>query len=190
MAVAIALPALGSAHQLATLDGGRLTITGDQQGKLNDLITIKYDSSASELVIGNDVFGPHPAPCRPDSVNPERVIHCPASLISEIFIDSGTGNDNMTAALPATPIQAVMGAGNDSFLGGSEVDVVNLGSGSDKADGGPGNDRLRGGPGSDKLRGGPGADSLFGGASPDKLFGGPGNDQCSPGSGRGKQLSC
>lgn len=190
-AAALALPAASPAHQVATLSGGQLTIAGDQQNKLNDLITLDYDASTDELVFGQDVFGPHPSECSPDAAHPQRIIHCPASLISTIQIESGAGSDSVIANLPARmAVQASLGAGNDSFQGGSEVDLVTMGAGGDKADGGPGQDVIKGGSGSDKLHGGPGADSLFGGTSPDKLFGDGGKDHCVPGPGHGEEISC
>lgn len=203
----LALPTALPADQVATLSGGQLTITGDQQNKLNDLITIAYDSNRDELVIGSDVFGPHPSQCTPDAVHPQRVIHCPASLISAIQIDAGTGSDKVIATVPVA-IQAAMGAGNDSFQGGSKVDTVrggsgsdkaflgpgddtaSMGSGSDKAYGGPGKDTLKGGGGSDKLFGQGGADWLLGGGGTDKLLGGGGRDRCNGGPGGAKQISC
>ena len=191
VAATLALPAASPAHQVATLSGGQLTIAGDQQNKLNDLITLDYDASTDELVFGQDVFGSHPSECSPDAAHPQRIIHCPASLISTIQIESGAGSDSVIANLPARmAVQASLGAGNDSFQGGSEVDQVTMGAGGDKADGGPGQDVIKGGSGSDKLHGGPGADSLFGGTSPDKLFGDGGKDHCVPGPGRGKEISC
>ncbi len=190
-AASLALAAASPAHQVATLSGGQLTITGDQQNKPNDLITIDYDSSRDELVFGQDVFGPHPSQCSPDAAHPERIIHCPASLISAIQIDSGGGSDSVIANLPARmAVQASLGAGNDSFQGGSEVDTVRGGSGSDKAYGGSGMDKLKGGTGADKLLGQGGADSLAGGAGADKLIGGGGNDQCNGGPGHGKEINC
>jgi hypothetical protein len=159
--------------------------------KPNDLITIDYDAAANEFVFGQDLFYGHPAECSPDPTNPQRIIHCPASAISAIQINSGIGSDQVDANLPADmTIQVSTGSGGDSFTGGPEVDQVNLGSSSDKADGGPGNDVIKGGSSSDKLHGGPGADSLFGGTSPDKLFGDGGKDHCVPGPGRGKEISC
>lgn len=209
MGVLLALPAVSPAHQVATLSGGVLTITGDQRAKLNDLVTLDYDSSRDELVIGNDIFGGHPAECTPDTAHPQRIFHCPAALISAIRIDAGTGSDAVvvTGALSA-PLQAAMGGGKDSFTGGPEVDSVSGGGGGDKAElgagndsasmggasdkayGGPGADVIRGGSASDKLFGEGGADSLFGGGAADKLLAGPGDDQCDTGPGGGKEVSC
>jgi Ca2+-binding RTX toxin-like protein len=195
VAVMLALAAASPAHQVATLSGGVLTITGDQQHngqpKPNDLVTIDYDSCANELIFGQDVFGPHPSQCSPDAEHPQRIIHCPASQISTIQINSGIGSDEVDANLPASMVLPVsMGSGNDHFQGGSEVDNVSGGPGSDKLYGGSGRDRLNGGGASDKLFGQGGADKLFGGAAPDKIFGGGGNDHCVPGSGHGKESSC
>jgi Ca2+-binding RTX toxin-like protein len=198
--IALALPAASAGHQSATLSGGQLTITGDQQGKFNDLVTIQYDAGANELVIGNDVFGPHPAPCSPDAGHPLRIIHCPAALISRIRIETITGSDEVTASAPAeTPIEAALGPDNDSFQGGPEVDTVRGGPGEDKAYGGGGGDKLNGGGSSDRLYGQGGADSLFGGGAADQLFGGsgidvlnagPGKDKCNGGPGADHQISC
>jgi hypothetical protein len=196
VATALALPAASPAHQVATLSGGQLTIAGDQehdgQPKPNDLVTVDYDASANEFIFGQDVFGPHPSQCSPDAEHPQRIIHCPASLISTIQIESGIGSDEVDANLPpgVASLSVAMGSGNDHFQGGSEVDNVSGGPGSDKLYGGSGRDRLSGGGSSDKLFGQGGADKLFGGPAPDKIFGGGGNDQCVPGPGHGKEISC
>jgi serralysin len=196
LAVALVLPTAATAHQRATLSGGVLTITGDHPlgdiPKPNDLVTIDFDASANEFIFGQDVFGPHPPECSPDAEHPQRIIHCPASLIDSIVIQSGIGSDEVDANLQAgsSILQVSTGPEGDAFNGGPEKDRVNLGSGGDKADGGAGSDRIKGGSGTDKLLGGPGADALFGGTSPDKILGGPGNDHCNPGPGTGKEISC
>jgi hypothetical protein len=170
---ALTLAAASPAHQVASLSGGQLKISGDLRHKPNDLITLDYDSSRDEVVIGNDIFGGHPRRCRPDAAHPQRIFHCPASLISSVQIEAGHGSDRVIAKLPASiPLQARMSAGNDAFEGGPEIDTV------------------RGGSGSDKLYGRGGDDTLFGGGAADKLFGGGGNDTCVPGPGRGKLSSC
>jgi hypothetical protein len=194
-AAGLALPAGSAAHQVATLSGGQLTITGDQQHegqpKPNDLVTIDYDASAKEFIFGQDVFGPHPSECSPDAEHPQRIIHCPAELVSSIEVNSGIGSDEVDANLPSNQsIKVSMGSGNDHFQGGAEVDNASGGPGSDKLFGAGGKDRLVGGGSSDKLYGGGGADKLFGGAAPDKIFGGGGKDVCNPGSGQGKVSGC
>jgi Ca2+-binding RTX toxin-like protein len=191
VSLALALPAASVGHQAATLSGGKLTITGDKHGKLNDLVTIEYDARDKELVIGNDIFGGHPAVCSPDATHPQRVFHCPAGLISRIHVATGSGSDEVIASTPAgTPITAELGAGKDSFQGGAEADSVNGGADGDKIHGGGGRDLLKGAGASDKLFGQGGSDSLFGGGGADQLFGGGGSDDCDPGPVRGKQQSC
>ncbi len=195
-AAALALPGFASAHQVATLSGGVMTITGDQPlgdiPKPNDLVTIDYDAGANEFIFGQDTFGPHPTECSPDAAHPQRIIHCPASQISSIVVNSGIGSDEVDANLAADQsiLRVSLGSGNDHFQGGPEPDRASGGSGSDKLFGAGGKDRLSGGGSSDKLYGQGGADKLFGGAAPDKIFGGGGNDQCVPGSGHGKEISC
>jgi Ca2+-binding RTX toxin-like protein len=193
VAALLALPAAATAHQRATLSGGVMTITGDQehegQPKPNDLVTIDYDASSDELIFGQNVFGPHPSECSPDAVHPQRIIHCPASLVSSIVINSGIGSDGVRANLPAArAIQASMGAGNDAFEGGDEVDTVDTDSGSDKASLGAGNDSVSLGGSSDKAYGGPGADRVKGGGASDKLFGQGGADSLFGGGGADKLL--
>ena len=196
MAVAaLALPAVAPAHQIADLSGGVMTITGDRPlgdiPKPNDLITIDYDAGAKEFVFGQDLFEGHPAVCSPDSVNPQRIIHCPASAISSIVIRAGIGSDTVCAdAVIGAPNGEARAACKDVQSASDMPLKVSMGSGSDRFQGGPEKDNANGGPGSDQLYGGGGADKLFGGPAPDKLFGGPGNDQCHPGGGTGKESSC
>jgi Ca2+-binding RTX toxin-like protein len=196
MAVAaLALPAVAPAHQIADLSGGVMTITGDRPlgdiPKPNDLITIDYDASAKEFVFGQDLFEGHPAVCSPDSTNPQRIIHCPASAISSIVIKAGIGSDTVCAdSLTGAPNGEASAACKDVSLTRNASLKVSMGSGSDRFQGGPEKDNANGGPGSDQLYGGGGADKLFGGPAPDRLFGGPGNDTCKPGGGVGKESSC
>jgi Ca2+-binding RTX toxin-like protein len=190
----LALATAATAHQRATLSGGVLTITGDHPlgdiPKPNDLVTVDYDGGAKEFIFGQDVFGPHPPECSPDSEHPQRIIHCPASLIDLIVVRAGIGSDTVCA-------DSVSGAPGEAGPACRDVNLardaslkVSMGSGADRFQGGPEKDNANGGPGSDQLYGGGGADKLFGGPAPDKLFGGPGNDQCHPGGGQGKESSC
>jgi Ca2+-binding RTX toxin-like protein len=196
-AAALALPALSGGHQVASLDSGTITINGDQaspsgEPKPNDLITVDYDASRDELVFGQDIFDGRPAQCDPDGANPQRVFHCPASLITTIRIASGGGSDEVDVNIPPgkAAVQVSLGSGNDAFYGDSEVDKVSGGSGSDKEYGGSGDDLLFGNGDSDKLLGQGGDDVLSGGPAPDQLSGGSGKDRCDGGSGVGKEISC
>lgn len=196
-AAALALPTLSGGHQVATLANGTITINGDQpsrsgEPKPNDLITVDYDAARDELVFGQDIFESHAARCRPDAEHPQRVIRCPASLISTIQISSGGGSDEVDVNIPSgkASVQVSLGSGNDAFFGGPEVDKVGGGPGSDKAYGGSGGDGLYGNGDSDKLFGRGGDDLLSGGPAPDKLSGGSGKDHCESGSGQGKETGC
>jgi Ca2+-binding RTX toxin-like protein len=196
-AAALALPAFSGGHQVAELTNGTITINGDQasqsgEPKPNDLITVDYDAGKDELIFGQDIFDGRPAQCDPDGANPQRVFHCPASLITTIRIASGGGSDEVDVNIPPgkASVLVLLGSGNDAFHGGAEVDKVSGGSGSDKAYGGGNDDVLFGNGDSDKLLGEGGDDVLSGGPAPDKLIGGSGKDRCDSGSGSGKQISC
>jgi Ca2+-binding RTX toxin-like protein len=193
--VALAMPAVAPAHQIANLSGGVMTITGDQPlgdiPKPNDLITVDWDAANNEYIFGQDLFYGHPAVCSPDATNPQRIIHCPASAISSIVIKAGIGSDTVCAdSLIGAPNGEALAACRDVSLTRNASLKVSMGSGSDRFQGGPEKDNANGGSGSDQLYGGGGADKLFGGPAPDRLFGGPGNDTCKPGGGVGKESSC
>jgi Ca2+-binding RTX toxin-like protein len=78
------------------------------------------------------------------------------------------------------------GSGNDTMIGGPEVNLFYAGDGADRLVGGggadrlfgeAGNDRLNGGDGDDYLEAGAGQDTLHGDAGADALFGLGGNDR-------------
>ena len=78
------------------------------------------------------------------------------------------------------------GSGNDTMIGGAEVNLFYAGDGNDRLVGGggadrlfgeAGNDRLNGGDGDDYLEAGSGQDTLHGDAGADALFGLGGNDR-------------
>jgi hypothetical protein len=204
LAAALLLPALAGAHQRATLSGGTLRITGDHPAsgegapsppgtpKPNDLVTVDYDASAKEFIFGQDIFGTHPSQCSSDPVNPQRIIHCPASQISKIVIQTGGGSDTVCAdATTGAPKGGDARAACKDVQSASDQPLkVSMGPGADRFQGGPEKDNANGGSGSDQLYGSGGADKLFGGPAPDKIFGGPGNDQCNPGGGVGKVRGC
>jgi Ca2+-binding RTX toxin-like protein len=197
LAALLVVPALSGGHQVASLANGTITINGDQDSpagdpKPNDLITVDYDAARDQFVFGQDIFDGRPAQCDPDAANPQRVFHCPASLITTIRIASGGGSDEVDVNIPPgkAAVQVLLGSGNDAFYGGAEVDKVNGGSGSDKAYGGSGDDVLLGSGDSDKLYGQGGDDTLSGGPAPDQLIGGSGDDHCDGGPGQGKETGC
>lgn len=61
-------------------------------------------------------------------------------------------------------------AGNDTFNGSAQADVINGFAGNDNLRGNGGNDLLKGGIGNDTLNGGSGADRLIGGAGNDVYY--------------------
>ncbi len=72
---------------------------------------------------------------------------------------------------------AIMGSGNDLFIGDATDNIVQGGAGDDQLFGAAGNDSLYGGIGTDQLFGGEGNDLLDGGLGTDFLNGGMGNDR-------------
>jgi Ca2+-binding RTX toxin-like protein len=75
------------------------------------------------------------------------------------------------------------GEGDDTLIGGSDVDHLEGGEGQDRLSAGSGADTLMGGEGDDTLDGGSGADALQGGLGRDQLLGGRGADTLDGGSG-------
>jgi diguanylate cyclase (GGDEF)-like protein len=83
--------------------------------------------------------------CSPSAPNQ---VHC--SLPSSISIDTGDGNDTVTA-YTWIPLSLKGGPGDDALYGSG---------GKDSLDGGDGNDTLGGGFGGDSIKGGPGNDTV------------------------------
>ncbi len=83
------------------------------------------------------------------------------------------GNDTINCARPtANDLHQVWcGAGNDTFIGGSDRDMVHDGSGNDNIALGDGDDSLTVGSGNDVYVGGSGEDSVAFGATTDDGFG-------------------
>lgn len=111
-------------------------------------------------------------------------------------VEPGAGDDRADASTLGAEfdLTALLGPGDDEYLGGAGPDFVNgadgvdqvttgpgadevrLGDGDDAADGGGGDDRLVGTAGNDQLTGSIGNDVLEGGNGNDLLLGGPGED--------------
>ena len=185
----LALPAAASANQLVTLSGGTLTISGDQGGKPNDRITVTYDATLDQYLIGDDPMDPIPEVCT-------RVrfteIDCPRSQITSFVLDAGDGDGNKITvdfgSLPA-PLPDVLvseGSGSDAYFGGDEVDTVDMGAGNDQVESAGGDDRVQTGSGSDKFDGGAGSDRADMGSGSDQVHLGDGNDFANMGSGSDK----
>jgi hypothetical protein len=90
--------------------------------------------------------------------------------IARIVIDTGDGDDSVTALTVTQPITVDGGAGADQLRTGSGADRLTGGADDDVLDAGPGNDTLDAGAGDDLLDGGTGADVLSGGADIDRAL--------------------
>ncbi len=89
-------------------------------------------------------------------------------------VAGGSGPDTVAVdgvARSGMDINADLGAGNDSFLGGDGNDVAHGGDGNDKLDSSAGNDRHFGDAGNDDIQGGAGNDVEDGGPGDDFIGG-------------------
>src|SRR5262249_33889817 len=98
------------------------------------------------------------------------------SGVTEIHVWGRGGND--TIDLSALSIKSLIhgGTGNDTLIGGGDVDTLWGDAGNDIITGNVGNDLLYGGDGNDTLNGGTGNDLLVGGGGNNLLNGGDGDD--------------
>ena len=138
----------------AVLDGGVLTVTGDNH---NNTLIVSRDAAGNILVNGGAV---------PVTGGTPTVAN--TTLIRILGLG---GNDVLTvndANGPMPPANLFGGDGDDTLTGSASDDQL---------DGGAGNDTLLGRGGNDTLLGGPGDDILTGGQGTDVMFGGDGNDQ-------------
>ena len=106
----------------------------------------------------------------------------PVASVSQIFIDSGGGDDSIAMRRAdgsrAVSVDAVIttGAGNDNIIAGYGDDSISAGAGDDTVFGSAGNDTISGGDGDDQLSGEGGNDKLSGDAGNDTLSGAAGDD--------------
>ena len=102
------------------------------------------------------------------------------TLVENVVVNGGEGNDLLDASERTTPARLFGGAGNDKILGGSGDDVLvgdDWGTeGDDILDGGGGEDQLDPGAGDDDVGGGAGVDLL-------NFEGRPGDDVVDPSAG-------
>ena len=103
------------------------------------------------------------------------------SLLSDVTVDSGAGNDTITTGAGKDTIATA--AGNDTVTAGSGNDTITAGADDDTVTGGDGDDTVKGGVGPDTLSGGLGRDALSGNDGNDTLTGGDGADWLAPGEG-------
>jgi Ca2+-binding RTX toxin-like protein len=122
-------------------------------GNIPDLLTVRIGNINTPLV---RVFDP--------------------TLVKSIIVHTYGGDDTVDNRT-SVPMDAYLGKGNDTGLGGAASDLLYGDDGDDWLDGRAGDDTLVGGNGSDKIFGDLGADALYGGNGNDFLFGGAGADR-------------
>jgi Ca2+-binding RTX toxin-like protein len=158
-------PAAGGAQQSA--QPGTAGSYGDGSisyvaapGEANTITASRYEGSY--LVQDNGAKSMSAGPgC---TATTAQEIRCSVPEVKHAAIDSGDGNDFVTAVANADTTRISGGPGNDELNG-------NKGFGSQSGD-----DTLLGGDGLDIMRGNHGNDTLDGGSNSDSLFGDQGND--------------
>jgi hypothetical protein len=182
-------PAASASMQLVVVDEPTPvktfhTLHGINMSAENDAISVTQ--SGSEIVMLDQVgISGFPADCHRQS---PTIVACPASGYDDFAFFTGAGNDSVTiqAIYPNLTIKqifgpsvavfmnATLGPGNDTFVGGNGTNAAAGGAGRDRMIGGPANDLLNGNQGSDHVSGGGGVDELFGNAGRDRITAGPG----------------
>ncbi len=133
------------------------------------------DGTQTQYVITSTLpINPPPAPCIQIST---FQITCPTADFVSFDASLGAGNDDfIVGPSVGVPVTIAGGTGLDFLRGGSGTDTISGGLGADRLLGNNGADTLRGGKGGDVLKGGLGRDLLNGGKGGDTLRGGPGRD--------------
>ena len=151
--------------------GGTLEAVGDQGAP--NVISIGYTPGKRFIVC---VMNGTPTDFRSNDVRSVRVFG--GALADQITITQGR-------AVFDKNVRAVCGAGDDTFLGGGENDVVFGNDGNDFISVGNGDDAVVGGNGDDRILAGDNTKTIYGGAGDDVIevgsgrgyiFGGAGND--------------
>lgn len=148
------------------LNGTKLVITGS-----NDADTVTVTQAAN----GN-------INARLESGGESIALDYLASQVTQISFSGKDGDDTFVNSTNL-PSRALGEGGNDTLVGGSNVDDFDGGEGDDLLIGGDGNDILRGSNGNDVIQGDGGNDQITGGAGNDLLRGGAGADVIRGGAG-------
>ncbi|BAY22680.1 hypothetical protein NIES2100_24430 [Calothrix sp. NIES-2100] len=99
------------------------------------------------------------------------------SNIERVTLTGGVGDNTLDASgFTIGSVYLYGGVGNDTLIGGSNIDYLNGQDGNDSLIAGAGNDTLYGGAGNDSLDGSAGNDTLYGQDGNDSLIAGAGND--------------
>ena len=107
----------------------------------------------------------------------------PGDFTASITVDLGAGDDTFAGGSVLTGITVHGGAGNDTITTGAGNDTITTGAGDDTVTGGDGNDRIATGAGNDTVTGGDGNDTMTTGGDDDTVSGGVGNDTARGGAG-------
>jgi Ca2+-binding RTX toxin-like protein len=167
-------PGAAEAKVRSSVSGHLLTVRG---GKGDDRVAVACSSLGQVKVNGRD----------------PRTGAIACASVSEVDAVTGAGNDrvnlagvgtatgfgqrDLTGFGTGTGAAAVLGRGNDRYIGGvSAFNLVLGGVGSDRLRGGDLRDDLQGGAANDKINGGGGRDVILGNDGADDLGGGAGDD--------------
>lgn len=102
-----------------------------------------------------------------------------SSLIHKIWISTGAGNDRVLATGVDIPLEAYLGAGNDTLVSGAGADVIFSGKGNDLISAGDGNNVVTTDTGTDRVITGAGNDVVWSGSRTDLINTGKGHDTVS-----------
>ncbi|MGP4002773.1 calcium-binding protein [Streptomyces sp. 8N706] len=175
-------PGSSSAGTLVSMSGTSVTVTAGV-GRGNTISVWQVGDTIRVRDTGDQIsaFGGCTAVSTTEAV-------CPgAGSLTELVVNAGDQNDNVTSSLASPGVTLVGGAGDDSLRGGGANDTLEGDEGSDVLSGTGGNDTLIGSTGTDRVLGGAGNDSIEGRGSADIIDGGAGNDVVS-GDGGGDQI--
>jgi hypothetical protein len=107
----------------------------------------------------------------------------PGAFTASIAVHLGAGDDTFAGGSLLSDVTVDSGAGNDTITTGAGNDTITTGAGNDTVTGGDGDDTVKGGAGPDTLSGGLGRDALSGNDGNDTLTGGDDADWLAPGEG-------
>jgi Ca2+-binding RTX toxin-like protein len=155
-----AVVTVASPQPIASADAGVLTISGTNGPDAFNITTATVDGVAMIQITRNG-----------------EVQNVQADGITRIVLDTGDGDDTLSADASCPPMYAFGGLGNDSLSGGGGNDTLTGGAGKNTLMGNDGDDRLNGSGGRDLIFGGAGADRLYGNGGNDTLDGGGGVDR-------------
>jgi Ca2+-binding RTX toxin-like protein len=96
--------------------------------------------------------------------------------VEKLEITGSDGDDRFDFSSYFGAVTLNAGAGDDTYFGTEQGDVVRGGDGDDVIEGNAGNDYVLGGAGNDAIRGGEGSDIFVGDLGNDTMLGGVGND--------------